>query len=333
MASDQPYCHVHIGAPKTGSTFLQRVFFENRDALRARGLLYPEVSLRGFGHHDLAFLLAGGYPEWATAQERSLESLSDDLARAVAGFSASVLLSSENFYLLPDPPALKNLLETTGALAGRRARIIVYLRRQDDAHESWYNQRVKAQGDTGDIEESIARAHDLWDYPRQLALWGETFGEDNLAVRRYPPSDTGAAPLVEDMFGALEIGAAGLALPHQHVNTAHNRDVLAFQRQLNRLPLSPQEKRRFHHELMALSTRAKGLGLFDERPLLSPAERRTIMERYAAGNAEISKRYFAGAPLFADEPAAPEAPASAQPAGLTNEKLLLILGWILAQTR
>ncbi|HVX35469.1 MAG TPA: hypothetical protein VHC71_04540, partial [Hyphomicrobium sp.] len=55
-------CYIHIGAPKTGSTFLQRVFYDNRGELRTRGLLYPEANIRGFGHHDIAFLIAGGYP-------------------------------------------------------------------------------------------------------------------------------------------------------------------------------------------------------------------------------------------------------------------------------
>lgn len=101
--------------------------------------------------------------------------------------NGSLLLGSENFYLFPKPADLKHLLDTRGALSGRAARIVVYLRRQDDAHESWYNQRVKAQGETGSIEESCKRFHDLWDYERRLGLWSEVFGQDALAVKRYVP--------------------------------------------------------------------------------------------------------------------------------------------------
>ncbi|MBA2774812.1 MAG: hypothetical protein H0U36_12330, partial [Nocardioidaceae bacterium] len=31
----------HIGAPKTGTTYLQNVLFQNRPALKAAGVLYP----------------------------------------------------------------------------------------------------------------------------------------------------------------------------------------------------------------------------------------------------------------------------------------------------
>ena len=325
-------CYIHIGAPKTGSTFLQRVFYDNRDELRARGLLYPEANIRGFGHHDIAFLLSGGYPEWATAQDKPLSTLAADLATEVATHRGSLLLSSENFYLFPAPGALKDLLEKSGALSGRRPRIVVYIRRQDDAHESWYNQRVKAQGETAPIESSLESFHDLWDYQRQLALWAQVFGDDALIVKRYPPA-SGDAPLLDDIVDTLGLADFAPQLPQKSVNVRENRDILSFQRELNRLPLSPQEKRRFHRELMTLSERAKGRGMFDERPLLGKPERQAIMARYAAGNAAVANRYFGGEPLFPARPErARETACSAPPpeTGLTDKKMVYILGWLLA---
>ncbi len=37
----RPTVYLHIGAPKTGTTFLQRIMWANRDELRAAGVLYP----------------------------------------------------------------------------------------------------------------------------------------------------------------------------------------------------------------------------------------------------------------------------------------------------
>lgn len=330
MPAHQSFCYVHIGAPKTGSTFLQRVFYENREALRGQGLLYPDTNIRGFGHHDIAFLIAGGYPEWATAQDKPLAVLADSLAADVARHAGPVLLSSEIFYLLPAPEALKDLLEKTGALSGRQPRIIVYLRPQDDAQESWYNQRVKAQGETGTIEESVARYHDLWDYQRQLALWSDAFGEDALVVKRYPSSSQ--PPLIDDILKVLDLTGFVPRLPQKQVNGRENRDILIFQREFNRLPLTPQEKRRFHRELMMLSDCAKGRGLFDERPLLEKAEREAIMARYAAGNAAVAKRYFCGESLFPDRTERLREAACSGPhvePGLTDRKMIYILGWLL----
>jgi hypothetical protein len=306
------------------------VFCENQAALARAGVLYPQVSLRGFGHHDLAFLLAGGYPDWATPQDRSLHDLGKDLAGAVESHAGSVLLSSEDFYLFPEPGRLMNFLESTGALTGRAARIVVYLRRQDEAHESWYNQRVKAQGETEGIEACVSQSYELWDYQRRLAPWAAVFGEDALIVRRYVSPAEHWHSLIDDMMQVLAIENF-VAAPHEaSVNSGENRDILEFQRVLNRLPLSVQEKRRFHKELIMLSGRAKGLGLFDERPLLNLAAREELMQRYALSNAAVAERWFGGAPLFPEPPAKASATEAVAETGLTPAKMLYILGWLLA---
>lgn len=36
-----PVIYLHIGAPKTGTTYLQNVLWRNRERLRTDGLLYP----------------------------------------------------------------------------------------------------------------------------------------------------------------------------------------------------------------------------------------------------------------------------------------------------
>lgn len=332
-ADSKAFCYLHIGAPKTGSTFLQQVFYENRFRLREFGLLYPDVSLRGYAHHDLAFLLSGGYPEWATKQDRALESLVHDLGTAVAGHHGSILLSSENFYLFPKVADLKRVLEITGALSGREPRIVVYLRPQDEAHESWYNQRVKAQGETGTIEESVEQFDRLWDYEYQLGLWAAEFGDETLIVRGYPPPEGSGSPLLDDMLRVLKIDGFAPLVPQQPVNVRENRDILSFQQILNRLPLPPEQKRRFHRELMQLSELSKGLGLFNEQPLLASDRRRAIMDRYAAANEAVAKRYLSNHPLFeARQPPDPvAAEASTVEPGMTIEKMLYILGWLLAK--
>lgn len=324
-------CFVHIGAPKTGSTFLQRTLAENPAVLAEAGLLYPSSSLRGFGHHDIAFLLAGGYPDWATPQPRPLSELQADLAQEVSAHDGDILLSSEDFYLFPEPVGLKALLQATGASAGRRVRIIVYVRRQDELQEAWYNQRVKAMGETRPIAEALPESAPLWDYRAQLQPWADTFGEEAIGVRRYRPAGQASPTLLEDFLAALGRPGLRLAAPETPVNTRENRDVLEFQRRMNQLPLTPQEKRRFHRQLMTLSERTAGLGLFDQRPLLDEPQRREILQSYAASNTEVARRYLGEPDLFgADAPAPPASTSPIAEEGLTADKLVYILGWILA---
>ena len=110
------------------------------------------------------------------------------------------MFSSEDFYLCPNPEGLVDFLTTTGALAKREPVVIVYVRRQDEAHESWYNQTVKAQGYTHDIDECVHEFYDLWDYRKQLARWSSAFGRNAMIVRPYEPEQYVGGSLLADFF-------------------------------------------------------------------------------------------------------------------------------------
>ena len=329
METSNRLCRLHIGAPKTGSTAIQAFCAENRAALLARGVLYPDASLRGFGHHDLAFLLAGGYPSWATPQPRPLDELLADLARGVTGHDGDVLLSSENFYLLADAAVVRAALERCGLLDGRQARVMVYLRRQDEAHASWYNQTIKAQGYAHTFEECLADFAGLFDYQAMLRPWAEAFGPRNIEVRLYEPANLPGGDIRLDFLAALGLAIDGFDLPPKRPNTELGPDLLEFQRLVNCLPLSHQEKRRFHRQLMELSARADGGDLFAHGSPLGLARRREIIAAHAPGNAAVARQFLGRENLFAplDETNVPPLVQG----GLSVEKLASIMGWLLIQ--
>lgn len=324
----QKKCFLHIGAPKTGTTFLQKVLTENGTLLRDRGILYPDAYLRGYGHHDIAFLLSGGYPDWAIPQPRSLAELAAALKEQAGNHSGSVLLSSENFYLYPNPEKLFKFLDDTGLLENRRPIIVVYLRRQDDAHESWYNQTIKAQGYTHTPEECIDAFHGLWDYAVRLDRWAQIFGSENLVVRPYEASSFINGDLLADFFRVIGIDGTGLAIETEKVNTRLNRDALEFQRLVNGLPLTHVERRKFHRQLMELSARTSGSGVFEECEVFDRPTRKSILASYAESNARVSGIYLAGAPLFGERDEDVRGNASIY-RGLSSDSLARILAWLM----
>ncbi|WP_372398645.1 hypothetical protein ABMY26_18505 [Azospirillum sp. HJ39] len=324
---------IHIGAPKTGSTAIQRFLHENRDRLETLGVLYPDVSLRGYGHHDLAFLLGGGYPAWATPQDLPLSELGEALRNAVrtAGVE-TVLLSSENFYLYPAPSALRGLLRSAGLSAEDRISVVCYLRRQDEAHVSWYNQTVKAQGNHIDFTASMRRDHGLWDYAERLKPWQAEFGAQSIMLRDY--GATSADDVLTDFLAAIGFSHASFDLPPIRPNGRINRDLLDFQRLVNRLPLKVVQKRRFHKQLIALTEATADSGLFDDTPLLSPSGRAALLESYGASNTLVARTFLNREELFpAAAPAAEPAPARAagKRRGLTAAKLAAIVRWLAVQ--
>lgn len=307
--------------------------FDNRSLLASQGLLYPDISLRGYGHHDIAFLLDGGYPDWATPPAEPLDlTVIEGQLRAVAGDERRILLSSEDFYLYPQPERLHGLLERAGIAGNRPIVVVVYLRRQDDAHESWYNQAIKAQGSTEAIGPFMARWRDLWDYRLQLDRWAAAFGRANLRVRLYDEQRFTGGTLFDDFFETIGHGTHGFTFPATAINTSLNRDLVDYQRLVNTLPLSAIERRRFHHQLMDLSTRTKGSGLFDERPFLDPADRQRILAEYQASNDAVATRYLGGAPIVAPSTTGAQQPAAGAPAGLSIEKLAVIQAWLMAKS-
>lgn len=308
---------------------LQKFLHQHRAALRERGLLYPEVSLRGYGHHDIAFVVSGSYPDWATRPSHSLsvDMLAAQMHDAVSKHDGDVLLSSENFYLYPDPRRLHAFLCAAG-LDRHTILPIVYLRRQDEAIDSWYNQAIKAQGATEGAADFIRRWDSLWDYQAQLGQWAATFGPDALRVRAYDPRRFGTLPLLDDFFGVTGIPVKDLAVPAERVNAGLNRDMVEFQRLVNALPLPPQDKRMFHQKLIDLSVRTEGSGLFDEGPLLDADCRQAIMARYRAGNAAVTASYLAGDGFLLDDGLA-SAGAAPSAEGLSTETLARIMGWLM----
>ncbi|MCG5238990.1 hypothetical protein ACIU1J_31600 [Azospirillum doebereinerae] len=319
---------VHIGAPKTGSTAIQRFLFENREPLLACGVRYPDVSLRGYGHHDLAFLLGGGYPVWATPQDRTLAELGAALRDAVrAGGTDTVLLSSENFYLYPEPATLRGLLRSAGMEADDRVSIVCYLRRQDEAHVSWYNQTVKAQGNSAGFEASVRRDHGLWDYAERLKPWQAEFGTSALILRDYTALASG--DVRGDFLTAIGLPHAPFALPPVRPNERINRDILDFQRLLNRLPLKVAQKRRYHKHLIALTAATAGDTVFDDTPFLSASQRAALVDSYAQGNASVARIFLDREDLFAPVSVEDnEAPSARR--GLTPAKLAFIVRWLIA---
>ena len=319
---------VHLGGPKTGSTAIQRFLSVASRALAERGILYPDVGLRGFGHHDLAFLIGGGYPEWATPQSRGLNALVGDLHTALRRSEHRVVLSSENFFLQPEPERLREAIES--AESGRRVRLLVYLRRQDDLVVSWYNQAVKAQGFSGSFAECLQKTESLWDFEAQLERWADAFGQDAITVRLYESSQLAGGEVVADLLAELGTDPEGLPAPEHSVNSGLCRELLEFQRQINRLPLTVQEKRRFHREWIELSARTRGTDVFDDTPVVGPAGRRAILERFSAGNRAVARRFFGREELFTEPlPSGPEPPEWSGPDPAVTQ---LALGWLLART-
>jgi len=321
-------CFLHIGAPKTGTTAVQRLLYENRVHLKSRGLLYPEVSLRGYGHHDLALLTAGSYPDWADPIPEGLDELVVRLEEQVSEHDGNIIISSENFYLFPEPEKVSSYLSS--ALTNHRITVIVYIRSQVEAHESWYNQTIKAQGYAHNIDKCIDDFKNLWDYDKNLSHWAKVFGRENLLVYQYGEPKHGE--FEAGFLNHLGLTMEGITLSNESINQRLSRDILEFQRYVNELPIDTIKKRTFHKDLIELSQSKEGKAMFEDSPLLSDQQKRKIVDYYDDSNHRVSEEYFNHEPLFNEQAFDIDTrlPSTLQEnQALSPEKLVKIFAWLM----
>lgn len=323
-------CVLHIGTPKTGTTALQVFLAANAESLRSHGFNYPATARRGGGHHDLAFMCSGGYPEWSAPNEHSFDTLTRQLKQEIQASPLDLILSSENFYWLCSAEIVAELIAALG-IDPRNTTIVVYLRRQEDMVVSWYNQAVKALGYAGTLEQHIDQNAELWDYTTSLAKWESAFGLSNMHIRTYAAS----TDICHDFLTFLSLPETGFRFNEQRFNPSLNRDLLEFQRLLNQLPLPTFEKRQFHKALMQLSESAAGTSLFNTLPLLDTTTRNSIYARYADSNRNVAERYLGRNELFEPTPPDTDGGSLAPPPypGLTVDKIVPIFGWLISNLR
>lgn len=156
----------HIGTHKTATTTIQKTLAENREALRAQGVLYP-IMEQSFAphpskHQGLFRALWEG--EKAVLAERDL------LFEEFESSGCETLLLSEEHLSWMNPKNLRLLEHFSGDY---RVEAVCLLRRQDIFLESMWNQIVKG-GECAENIEAYCRRHRVRrgiHYDQMMDVW------------------------------------------------------------------------------------------------------------------------------------------------------------------
>nr|WP_323781672.1 hypothetical protein [Amylibacter sp.] len=216
---------IHVGSHKTGTTLVQSVLASNRDALKARGVYYPQT-FEFFGDKKSTALSANAHFELPkalalyTAQDRAELAAFREHLQQVKSHYSKIILSAETFYrMLPstDSFAQENLEEPASVKGKRSAifrrlaevfdgfdtEIISYFRRPDSFAESMYAEGI-VNGKSGrTFAEFLEFQKFRFDYGAQLATFGEFF-----PVRDYVFEDRIKGGLLNNVFADFGIGDA-----------------------------------------------------------------------------------------------------------------------------
>ncbi|WP_037067563.1 hypothetical protein [Pseudonocardia acaciae] len=200
--------YVHVGAPKTGTTFVQEVLWANRDALRRSGVLYPGLS-KDAQFHAVMDLRKAHYQEHANPAVAGAWRRLADQARSWRG---DVVLSHELFSMLDQR-------EVRAALADLAwADVHVVLTARDLARQVpavWQEDVKNRQTLTfaefaRELSAPGERPHYLvdlfWrlqDIPRVLDAWAESAGRVHLVT--VPPPGSRPSELWTRFSRAIDI--------------------------------------------------------------------------------------------------------------------------------
>ncbi|HYZ32360.1 MAG TPA: hypothetical protein VE684_08780, partial [Crenalkalicoccus sp.] len=299
---------VHIGTPKTGSTSIQKFLIEHRRELLAAGFCYPtSPGMRnhtalpaygaGEGYSGNVVRRAGGSGDGGSIAARLERALAKEVGN-LPEHVHTVLFSSEQLATRLDEVASVERLKQLLAPLFEEIRIVVYLRRQDEAAVSRYSTALRAGGETSfALLPPPGEEGRLYDLAAILDRYGAVFGPDAITPRIFERSRLVAGDVVRDF---LEVcGIRGIEPGEQPPtrNPALRADVQELVRRFN----AAVEQR-------ALKDRPRiGVYLRDGRyhgkaRQPTQAEAREFYQRFAEGNERIRARYFPDQPtLFAED--------------------------------
>jgi len=289
IAARSPRIVLHVGAPKTASTYLQRRLRADPNHLRKHHIYVPVL--------PAVAEMAGNAKLLATALSRrpsltfqrafpDIDVSALDPAKLVAELlqdwrrdSESVILSAENFR----PHHARRLREL---LPGTAPTVVVlFVRRQDRWIDSYFNQMVKVNETTEEISAFVARLCDTDgerfcrpDWFANYEAWRDAFGDCRVVFYD---------EVASDVFGAF-IAAAGLEPVPDLIDIDRAQVSLNIYELAYLLDLKNPDYPEFLLRRSASEKASRRLGLHETRSLLSKTDVERLRNRCEASNRRLT---------------------------------------------
>ncbi len=323
----KPRIIVHIGATKTGSTYIQHLMETNRPALLREGVWYPEVGLfwQTVRPHKQA-----GHSEFTRAAVQNAAGPKAHIERGLAlagGKIHTIVLSSEAFFLQ------RNAVKIAQYFSDYPVEMVCYLRRQDEWANAQYAEFV-AGGAVGRVDVSFEAwladevTRERLDYRNPLDAWAEAIGANNVTARLFGKEAFEGGDLLTDFAHVTNLPML-LDLPQPEGLQANSARLSTAHVELIRMYNTREFKNRDAY-FTFIETVTTGLQAWrEERGLpmtkpwyLTPDLSERIVAETAKSNAEVAKRYFGRE----DEPLFPATPAQGpeEEVSLHPEELALV---------
>jgi hypothetical protein len=231
--------YIHIGTPKSGTTYLQANLHENAPSLKKQqGLLYPSQR-KGDMFHAMADL-RGGVTEWRVNPDR-VDGAWARIATRINAFSGASIISQEQLC----GASREQVRRMLGDLPDHEHHVVITARSLDLVVPASWQQRVKQGGvlTFGAFRELILDprsdsrpARGFWgqqDLPAILSRWGEGIPPDHVHVVACPPPGTEPGQLWRRFCSVVGIDPARTVEATERSNVALGITEIELMRRLN----------------------------------------------------------------------------------------------------
>lgn len=220
--NDGPRVILHVGFPKTGSSFIQSCLALSRDSLMRSGIYYPE--------HWSDPAAVAGHISSGNMDDRGGMHIRDVILRDLAAMDPStktLLYSNESIdnVLSKNPQILRDVLAVVPV------HVLAYVRDPAEWFWSSYDQAIKRGRMTGDVEDYFGH----WQLPRRTLDFlrvCEDLGV-GLTVRNYSRAKANLLDVFADMLSPQSKISLTRA-PREAVNRSLSLSEQALQRALNK---------------------------------------------------------------------------------------------------
>jgi hypothetical protein len=235
--SPPPEVYVHLGLPKTGTTYLQRVLARNRKALARQGVVYPGRRVdHFFAAQDVLGRQFHGHPDARTHGAW-------DAAVAQARRATTSSIISHEILATARESAIDRVVSDLSPLP---VRVIATVRDLPRQLLAVWQEDVK-NGSSERLSDFLARARrtsarsdrlgrKFWKYqdaPGILALWAERIGLDHITIVTVPPAQHPPHVLWERFAEAVAVPAASIDATVPSRNASMGAAETEFVRRLN----------------------------------------------------------------------------------------------------
>ena len=282
--------YIHIGTGKTGSTAIQSFMAKNRNVLSDKyGLLYPETALYLNKHRAIDLNARRNDLDARDKIKLLIDSLNNEIMETPCPI---IVISDEDF---PGLSKDEVTFYRDNIHKDIDVKFIVYLRRQDEFLESWFNQIVKTgsyNSDIKNLKETLVEKG-VFDYMSLIEMWESVLGKDSAVVRVYEKDSFFGGNIFSDFMNVFDIDYDGLEVPEKDPNPSLTRDKILLLRKFSNNGLRDLIDNNFIEHLIKLNPE-----LGDEKLVLSPSERKKFLSSYSGVNSRVALKYLKRDTLF-----------------------------------